>query len=145
MSRMKWPTEADIRQLFAVVNTRNVDRVLEQYAVGASFQLPELDCALVGKPAIRAFLAAKYTTYPNWSQSVTKVLLSGDEAAVVSSLRGTRAGPSTGPDGARFSPTDTPLAREHLTWVVFDGDGKVASLRAYGEPAPLDDPPVFST
>jgi hypothetical protein len=139
---MKWPTEADTRQLYAVVNSRNVDRAVEQYAVGASFQVPELDFPLLGKPAIRAFLTAKFAAYPDWNHRVTKVLLSGDEAAVVSSVQGTRAGPPAGSDGAPTAATSPPFVREQLTWVVFDGDGRVASLRAYGEPSPPDDPSV---
>jgi ketosteroid isomerase-like protein len=134
MSRMKWPTVADARQVFALANSRNVDRVMEQYADGATFQVPENEAPLRGKPAIRAFLTANFAAFPDWTIEITKVFLSGDETVVVNSVHGTNTGPLTQSDGHSAAPTNRPFVQEQLTRVVFDENGRVESLRSYGNP-----------
>jgi predicted ester cyclase len=132
MSRMKWPTDADARQLFSVVNSKVVDRIMEQCSERATFQVPENRAPLSGKPAIRAFLTSNFLAFPDWTLDVEKVLLSGDEVAVVSSVRGTHTGPLTQEDGRVVPPTGESFTQDLLTRVVFDDDARVESLRSYG-------------
>jgi hypothetical protein len=134
MSRMKWPTEADTRQLFAVLNSRNVDRVLEQCADGATFQVPENEAPLRGKAAIRAFLTANFLAYPDWSVDVAKVYLSGDESAVLNTVHATHSGPLTREDGRVVAASGRAFDQELITRVVFDGNARVELLRTYGNP-----------
>jgi SnoaL-like polyketide cyclase len=129
---MKWPTDADTRQLFSVLNSRVVDRIMGQCAERATFQVPENRRPLSGRPAIRAFLTANFLAYPDWTLEVEKVLLSGDEVAVVSSVRGTHTGPLTQEDGRVVAPTGEAFTQDLLTRVVFDDNARVQSLRSYG-------------
>jgi ketosteroid isomerase-like protein len=128
-------TEQDARQMIAVVNTRNVDKVMEQYAEDATFQVPSLDTPLKGKVAIRAFLSESFTAFPDWNMDVTKVFVSGDETVIVNSVHGTHSGQLVGKDGKSFAPTHKKFVQEQMTRVILNE--KVQSLRAYGNPADL--------
>ncbi|HKN07372.1 MAG TPA: ester cyclase [Thermoplasmata archaeon] len=127
-------TEHDARQMIAVVNTRNIDQVVEQYADDATFQVPNMDSPLRGKEAIRSFLKESFVAFPDWTLDITKVFVSGDETAIVSSVRGTHTGPLTGVDGKSIAPTHKKFVQDQMTRVVLNEKGKVKSLRAYGNP-----------
>ena len=75
-------TEQNARQIFADVNTRNVDKIVEHYAENATFQVPNLDAPVVGKEAIRTYVTSALTAFPDWSMDVREVLVSGHEAVV---------------------------------------------------------------
>ncbi len=130
-------TEQDARQMVAVVNTRNLDKVVEQYADDATFQVPGLDTAIHGKIAIRAFMKGSFEAFPDWTIDITKVFVSGDETVIVNSVRGTHTGPLTGVDGKSIAPTHKKFVEDQMTRVVVNEHGKVKSLRAYGNPAEL--------
>ena len=130
-------TEQDARQMIAVVNTRNVDQVVEQYAEDATFQVPSLDAPIRGKDAIRAFLKGNYTAFPDWTIDITKVYVSGDETVVVNSVHGTNTGPIMAKDGKSIAPTNRKFTQDQMTRVVFDQNRKVHSLRAYGDSSEL--------
>ena len=134
---MTQQTEHEARQMIAVVNTRNVDKVLEQYAENATFQVPSLDAPLKGKEAIRAFYAGNFAAFPDWTIDITKVIISGDETVIVNSVRGTHTGPLTGSDGKSIAPTHKKFSQDLMTRLVFNDKGQVLSLRAYGNPADL--------
>jgi steroid delta-isomerase-like uncharacterized protein len=130
-------TEQDARQMIAVVNTRNVEKVVDQYADDATFQVPSLDAPIKGKDAIRSFLKESFVAFPDWTMDVTKVYISGDETVVVNSVRGTHTGPLTGKDGKSIPATNRKFVSEQMTRVILNGNGKVQSLRAYGNPSDL--------
>jgi SnoaL-like polyketide cyclase len=138
MSRMKRLTEHDARQTMAVANTRDVGKMMEMFAEGATFQVPDFDYPLRGKTAIRAFLTENFTVYPDWTVDVTKVFVNGDETVVVNSVHATHTGTLTGVDGRSIAPTNRKLHQEQMTRVVYDENGKVQSIRAYGRPSELD-------
>jgi ketosteroid isomerase-like protein len=128
-------TEQEARQMIANVNTRNVEKVLEQYADDATYQAPNLDSPIRGKPAIREYLKGSFAAFPDWTMDVTKVFVSGDETVIVNSVRGTHTGPLTGQNGKSIAPTNKQFVQDQLTRVVLNQQGKVLSLRAYGNPA----------
>jgi steroid delta-isomerase-like uncharacterized protein len=130
-------TEQDARQMINVVNTRNVDQVMEQYADDATFQVPDLAAPLHGKTEIRNFLTGSFAAFPDWTLDVTKVFVSGDETVVVNSVRGTHTGPLTGKDGKSIAPTNKKFVSDQMTRIVLNSKGKVQSLRAYGNPSDL--------
>lgn len=130
-------TELDARHMVDIVNTRNVEKVVEQYADDATFQVPNLDSPLRGKEAIRSFLTESFVAFPDWTLDITKVFVSGDETVIVNSVRGTHNGPLTGVDGKSIAPTHKKFVQDQMTRVVLNEKGKVKSLRAYGNPADL--------
>jgi steroid delta-isomerase-like uncharacterized protein len=130
-------TEQDARQMIAVANTRNVEKIVEQYADDATFQVPNLETPLRGKEAIRNFLAGSFTAFPDWTIDVSKIFVSGNETVVVNSVGGTHTGPLAGIDGTTIAPTHKRFVQDQMTRVVFNEKGKVQSLRAYGNPADL--------
>jgi|HubBroStandDraft_1064217.scaffolds.fasta_scaffold12663_3 ketosteroid isomerase-like protein len=131
-------TEPTARQLIAVVNTRNVEKVVEQYAENASFQVPSLESPIQGKEAIRSYLVNSFAAFPDWTMDVSKVIVSGDEAIVVNSVHGTHTGPFTDSDGKAVVPTNKSFVQEQLTRVVVDEKGKVSLYRAYGNPTKMN-------
>jgi steroid delta-isomerase-like uncharacterized protein len=130
-------TEQDTRQMIAVANTRNVDKVLELYADDATLQVPDLETPLRGKTEIRNFLTGSFAAFPDWTLDVTKVFVSGDETVVVNSVHGTHTGPLTGKDGKTIAPTNKKFVSDQMTRIVYNEKGKVKSLRAYGNPSDL--------
>ena len=130
-------TEQAARQMIAVVNTRNVDTIVEQYADDATFQLPNFETPLHGKVAIRNYLKGSFTAFPDWTIDVSSVYLSGHDIVVVNSVHGTHTGPLPGPNGTTIAPTNKKFVEEQMTRLVLNDHGKVASLRAYGNPAEL--------
>ncbi len=134
---MSQTTEQNARQMIELVNSRNVEKLLEQYAEDATFQVPTLDAPIRGKEAIRAYYKGNFAAFPDWSMDVTKVIVSGGETIVVDSVHGTHTGPLTLADGKLFPPTNKKFRQEELTRVVFDSNDKVLSLRAYGNSADL--------
>jgi uncharacterized protein (TIGR02246 family) len=137
-SKMTQLTEQEARQMIAVVNTRNVDKVVDQYAEDASFQVPSLDSPLRGKEAIRSYLTSAFAAFPDWTMDISKVMVSGDEAVVVNSVHGTHTGPFTSKDGKSITPTNKAFAQEQLTRVVVNEKGKVSLFRAYGNPSEMN-------
>jgi ketosteroid isomerase-like protein len=131
-------TEQSARQIFADVNTRNVDKIVDLYAENASFQVPNLESPLVGKMAIRSYVAGALAAFPDWTMDVNSVLVSGHEAVVVNSVHGTHTGPFTTADGKSVSPTNKKLNQEQLTRVVIDENGKISMFRAYGNPSSMN-------
>ncbi len=125
-------TEQEARQMLDVVNTRNVEKVVEQYADDATFQVPHLESPLKGKAAIRTFLSENFAAFPDWKMDVSKVLVHGNDVVVVDSITGTHTGPLTGIDGKSIAPTNKKFVQEQMTRVVLNESGKVQSLRAYG-------------
>ncbi len=130
-------TEQDARQMIAVVNTRNVDRIVEQYADDATFQIPALNSPLRGKEAIRSYFKGSFEAFPDWTLNITKVFVSGDETVIVNSVSGTHTGPLAGVDGKSIAPTHQRFVEDQMTRVVLNENGKVKSLRAYGNSADL--------
>jgi steroid delta-isomerase-like uncharacterized protein len=130
-------TEQEARHMIAVVNTRNVDKVVEQYAEDATFQVPSMDKPIHGKDAIRGFLSGSFIAFPDWTMDVTKVYLSGNEVVVQNSVRGTHTGPLTATDGKSIVATNKKFVQDQITRVVMNEKGKVQSLHAYGNPSDL--------
>lgn len=130
-------TEQEARQMIAVVNTRNVDKVLEQYAEDATFQVPMLEKPLHGKTAIRGFLAGSFQAFPDWTLDVKNVYVSGHDVVVLNSVHGTQTGPFTAQDGKSIAPTNKKFAQEQMSRVVLNEAGKIQSFRAYGNSADL--------
>ena len=128
-------TEEDARQMIALVNARNTDQVVEHYAEDATFQVPALDSPLRGKEAIRSYLKESFEAFPDRTVDITKVFVSGDEIVIVNSVRGTHSGRLTGPDGKSIAPTHKKFVEDQMTRVILNENGKVRSLRAYGNPA----------
>jgi steroid delta-isomerase-like uncharacterized protein len=135
-------TEQEARQMIAVVNTRNVDKVIEQYADDATFQVPNLEKPLTGKPAIRSYLTESFAAFPDWTMDITKVFVQGNEVVVIDSVSGTHTGPLTSADGTAIVPTHKKFVQEQMTRVVLNQHGKVQSLRSYGNAANLRQPPT---
>lgn len=131
-------TETEARQFVDVVNTRNVEKVMDQYAENASFQVPNLDAPIQGKEAIRSYLTSALAAFPDWTVDVIKVIVSGNEVIVVNSVKGTHTGPFTGSDGKAVVPTNKTFVQEQLTRVVVDETGKIATFRAYGNPSRMN-------
>ncbi len=131
-------TEPEARQIVDVVNTRNVEKVVEQYAENASFQVPNLESPIEGKAAIRSYLSNAFAAFPDWTMDINKVLVSGNEAIVVNSVHGTHTGPFTDADGKAVAPTNKTFVQEQLTRVVVDEKGKVSLFRAYGNPSRMN-------
>ncbi|HEV2520015.1 MAG TPA: ester cyclase [Thermoplasmata archaeon] len=131
-------TEQEARQMIAVVNTRNVETIVEQYAEDATFQVPSLAAPIHGKTAIRNFLNGSFTAFPDWTMDVSRVYVAGSDVVVVNSVRGTHTGPLAQPNGQPIAPTNKKFAQEQMTRVVLNGSGKVQSLRSYGNPAELN-------
>src|SRR4029077_16327032 len=127
-------TELEARLLIANVNSRNIEKVMAQYAEDATFQVPNLDEPVRGKEAIRAFLTRSYAAFPDWQMKVAKGIVAGGETIVVNSVGGTQTGQLTGTDGETIPPTNVRFSQDQLTRVVFNKEGKVQSLRAYGYP-----------
>ncbi|MCI4347711.1 MAG: ester cyclase [Thermoplasmata archaeon] len=130
-------TEQEARQMIAVVNTRNVDQIVEQYSETATFQVPNLETPLHGKAAIRGFLTGSFTAFPDWTMDVSRVYVTGNDVVVLNSVRGTHTGPLAVPNGQPIAPTNKKFVQEQMTRVVLDASGKVQSLRSYGNPAEL--------
>jgi ketosteroid isomerase-like protein len=137
-NKMAQLTEQDARQMIAVVNTRNVDKVVDQYAEDASYQVPNMESPIRGKEAIRTYLTNAFAAFPDWTMDVGKVIVSGDETIVVNSVHGTHTGPFTAPDGKAIVPTNKKFVQEQLTRVVVDEKGKVTMFRAYGNPSAMN-------
>jgi len=131
-------TEQQTRQLIAVVNSRNVDTVVEQYAENATFQVPSMETPIHGKDAIRTFYSGRFAAFPDWTIDVSKVFLSGDETVVVNSIHGTQTGPLVTMDGKSIPPTNRKFVQDQLTRLVINAQGKVQSHRAYGNPAEVN-------
>lgn len=130
-------TEQDARQMFAVANSRNVDKVVEQFAEDATFQIPAMATPIRGKQAIREYLKGTFEAFPDWTNDIAHVYLSGNETVVVNSVHGTHTGPWTGMDGKSIAPTNKKFVQDQMTRVVVDEKGHVTSLRAYGNPSDL--------
>ncbi|MGA9840016.1 MAG: nuclear transport factor 2 family protein [Thermoplasmata archaeon] len=131
-------TEPEARQMVDVVNTRNVEKVVEQYAENASFQVPNLESPIEGKEAIRSYLTSAFAAFPDWTMDISKVIVSGNEAIVVNSVHGTHTGPFTDTNGKAVAPTNKTFVQEQLTRVVVDEKGKVSLFRAYGNPSRMN-------
>src|ERR1700691_835637 len=131
-------TEQEARQMIAVVNTRNVDKVVEQFADDASYQVPSLDLPLRGKEAIRTFLTNAFAAFPDWTMDIGKVIVAGDETVVVNSVHGTHSGSSSTKDGKSVAPTNKKFVQEQLTRVTVNEKGKVTLFRAYGNPTEMN-------
>jgi predicted ester cyclase len=124
--------------MIAVVNTRNVEKVMEQYAENASFQVPNLETAIQGKEAIRSYLTGAFAAFPDWTMDINNVIVSGNQAIVVNSVHGTHTGPFTDSGGKAVVPTNKSFVQEQLTHVVVDENGKVSRYRAYGNPSRMN-------
>src|SRR5579863_10163425 len=118
-----------------VVNTRDVEKIMEQYAEDATFQVPNLEKPIHGKTAIRGFFTGNFATFPDWKVDITKVYVSGNDVVVVNSVHGTHTGPMTAEDGKAVAPTNKKFVDEQMVRVVMNDTGKVQSLRAYGNPS----------
>jgi len=123
--------------MFAVANTRNVEKVVDQFSEEATFQIPSMDKAIRGKQAIREYLKGAFEAFPDWSNEIKQVYVSGNETVVVNSVHGTHSGPLRGADGKSIAPTHRKFVQDEMTRVVLNEKGQVLSLRAYGNPSDL--------
>ena len=130
-------TEPQIRDMIAVVNSRNVDKVVEQFAENATFQTPQQDQPVHGKAAIRTLYVDAFAAFPDWTVEPKTIAVVGNEVLVVNTVHGTHSGPLAGAAGKSIPPTNRKFSQEQMTRVVLDEKGKVQSLRAYGNPAEL--------
>src|SRR5580692_2605630 len=131
---MSRTTEQNARTLIDNANGRNIERVLEQYAEDASFQVPSMEAPIQGKEAIREFLRGNFAAFPDWRMDVAKLIVSGGETIVVNSVHGTHKGPLVGHDGGMVAPTSRRFTQDQLTRIVFNDADKVQLIRSYGDP-----------
>lgn len=127
-------TEPQVREMIAVVNTRNVDKVLEQFAEDATFQDPSQEHPAQGKAAIRTALTESFVAFPDWTVEPKTISVVGNEVLIVNTVHGTHNGPLNGVAGKSFPATHRKFSQEQMTRVVLNEKGKVQSLRAYGNP-----------
>jgi ketosteroid isomerase-like protein len=125
-------SESQIRQMIAVANARNAEKIVEQYTDDATFQVPDIETPFRGKTAIRGFLAGSFAAFPDWTLDVSKVIVSGDETVVINSIRGTHTGPLVMSNGKTVPATNKKFVQEQVTRIVVNEQGKVTSLRSYG-------------
>ena len=130
-------TEQEVRQMIAVVNSRNVEAIVDQYAEDATYQVPSMEKPLQGKAEIRGFLTGSFAAFPDWKMDVSRVYVTGNDIVVVDSVRGTHTGPLAQTHGQPIAPTNKKFVQEQMTRVVLNEHGKVKSLRSYGNPAEL--------
>jgi steroid delta-isomerase-like uncharacterized protein len=128
-------TEPQIREMFAVVNTRNVDKVLDQYAEDATLQMPSEEHILQGKAAIRTAYVNAFAAFPDWTVEPKTISVVGSEVLIVNSVHGTHDGPLTAAAGKSIPATHRKFSQEQMTRIVLNEKGKVQSLRAFGNPA----------
>jgi steroid delta-isomerase-like uncharacterized protein len=128
-------TETQVREMIAVVNSRNIDKVMEQYAEDATFQSPAEEHAVHGKSAIRTVYTDAFAAFPDWTIDPKTISITGNEVLVVNSIRGTHDGPLNTAAGKAIPATHRKFSQEQMTRVVLNEKGKVQSLRAYGNPA----------
>ncbi len=126
-------TESDARRFVEVVNSRNVDKILEGYAEDATFQNPMLEAPVRGKDAIRDALAGGFTAFPDWHTDIKSVAVKGNEVFTAQTYSGTHLGPLPGPGGKTIPPTQRKFTIEGMVHIVVDEGGKIKSLRAYGD------------
>jgi steroid delta-isomerase-like uncharacterized protein len=127
-------TEPQVREMIAVVNSRNVDKVLEQYAEDATFQSPTEERPIQGKAAIRTAYTEAFAAFPDWTLEPKTISVVGNEVLIVNSVRGTHDGPLNAIVGKSYPPTHRKFSQEQMTRVVLNEKGKVQSLRSYGNP-----------
>jgi steroid delta-isomerase-like uncharacterized protein len=132
---MSTVTEPQIRDMIAVVNSRNVEKVLEQFSEEATFQGPAEERAMQGKSAIRMAYANAFAAFPDWTLEPKTISIIGNEVLIVNSVRGTHDGPLTSPTGKSFPATHRTFSQDQMTRIVLNENGKVQSLRSYGNPA----------
>lgn len=121
--------------MIAVVNSRNVDKVLDQFAEDATFQTPTEEHQVQGKAAIRSAFANAFAAFPDWTIDPKTISVIGNEILIVNSVHGTHDGPLAGSAGKSFPATHRKFSQEQMTRVVLNDGGKVQSLRAFGNPA----------
>ena len=127
-------TEPQIREMIAVVNSRNVDKVLDQYAEDATFQSPAEDRPVQGKSAIRTVLTDAFAAFPDWTIDPKVISVVGNEVLIVNSVHGTHNGPLNSAGGKSFPATHRKFSQDQMTRIVLNEHGKVQSLRSYGNP-----------
>lgn len=130
-------TEPQVREMIAVVNSRNVEKVMDQFAEDATFQTPSQDHPVHGKAAIRTAHTDLFAAFPDWTIEPKTISVVGSEVLIVNSVRGTHEGPLNGAAGKSIPATHRKFSQEQMTRVVLNEKGKVQSLRAYGNPAEL--------
>jgi steroid delta-isomerase-like uncharacterized protein len=130
-------TEPQVREMIAVVNSRNVDKVLDQYAEDATFQGFAEEQPIHGKTAIRTALVNEFAAFPDWNIVPKTIAVSGSEVLIVNSVAGTHDGPYTSATGKSYPATHRKFSQEQMTRVVLNEKGKVQSLKAYGNPAEM--------
>ncbi|HZY71071.1 MAG TPA: nuclear transport factor 2 family protein [Thermoplasmata archaeon] len=130
-------TEPQIREMIAVVNSRNVDKVMDQFAEDATFQTPNEELPVQGRAAIRTVYSNAFAAFPDWTIEPKTISVVGSEVLIVNSVHGTHDGPLTGAAGKSIPATHRKFSQEQMTRVVLNEKGKVQSLRAYGNPAEL--------
>jgi steroid delta-isomerase-like uncharacterized protein len=130
-------TEPQVREMFAVVNTRNVDKVLDQYAEDASFQGFAEEQPIRGKAAIRTALTNEFVAFPDWTSEPKTISVVGNEILAVNSVRGTHDGAYTTASGKSYPATHRKFSQEQMTRIVLNETGKVQSVKAFGNPAEM--------
>ena len=68
---------------------------------------------------------------------VSRVYVTGNDIVIVNSVRGTHSGPLAQPNGQSIAPTNRKFVEDQMTRIVLNANGKVESLRSYGNPAEL--------
>lgn len=121
--------------MIAVVNSRNVEKVLDQYAEDATFQGFAQEQPVRGKAAIRTALTNDFVAFPNWTIEPKTISVVGNEILIVNSVSGTHEGPYVSAMGKSHAATHRKFSQEQMTRVVLNENGKVLSMQAFGNPA----------
>ncbi len=127
-------TEHEVKRLIEVSNSHDAERAIAEFADDATYELPLLPEPLKGKEAIRTFFSGGYTAFPDYHDEPTKILISGNEIVTFDTITGTHRGPFFGPDGKPVPATHRKISTTNVTHWVLDHNGKIKSLRIYGNP-----------
>jgi steroid delta-isomerase-like uncharacterized protein len=130
-------TEHDARRFVELANSRDPDQLLQEFAEDGTFQNGSLLEPLKGKEAIRDFFRTGLSAFPDFHIEPKKIVVSGNEILQLDTQSGTHEGPFPGPDGKPIAPTHRKWSVEGMTHIVVDSDGKIRSLRGYGNPLEL--------
>jgi steroid delta-isomerase-like uncharacterized protein len=125
--------DALARDMFATIDTHDLDGVLRRLAADCEFSAPGF--VGTGAETVVGFMAPFLAAFPDISHRVVNTLEVADSIAIELEITGTHTEPLEGPGGALPPTGQTMNLNAANVWQVTDG--KIVSYRVYFDTATL--------
>jgi len=118
-----------VETILGLINTHEVEQLLNHYEEECTFQNPFMDQPKKGKQAVKEAVGSLLSSFPDLRFAAKAVAVTGNTAAIHWSASGTGQGELSLPNGTKVPVSNKKLSYDGATFLTFSDRGLILQHR----------------